>query len=251
MCRDPGKESHGVGHCQAIVERGFRGHPRHRCAGLPKPGGVLRHRRVQGSPHRVFSLILKHAVTHFGASPTLIRMLASHGPPPDAPRSLRVRMAAGEVLDSEHFEWYFRHLGRGTLPVINYTGGTEAWGALLSNVVVRPIKASAFNSESPGVSVHAVDDQGHRVRGVVGEMAVTAPFVGMTRSFWNDEARYLESYWLQWPGTWMHGDLSMEDADGHFHILGRADDTLKIAGKRVGPAEVEAVVLAFPWMSAP
>jgi acetyl-CoA synthetase len=195
------------------------------------------------TPHRLFDLIRRHEVTHFGASPTLIRGLASHGHPPEAPPSLRLLMAAGEVLDREHFEWYLRHLGRGSLPVINYTGGTEASGALLSNVVVRPIKSSAFNSVSPGVSVHAVDDRGRRVRGTVGELAVTAPFVGMTRSFWNDDARYLESYWSQRPGIWMHGDLLMEDADGHFYILGRADDTLKIAGKRVGPAEVEAVVL--------
>jgi acetyl-CoA synthetase len=152
-------------------------------------------------------------------------------------------MAAGEVLDPEHFEWFFDKFGRSELPIINYTGGTEASGALLANVVVRPIKVSGFNSVSPGIAAFVSDVDGHRLRGQPGELAIGAPFIGMTRSFWEDDERYFETYWSVTPGFWIHGDLAFEDRDGCFYILGRSDDTLKIAGKRVGPAEVENVVM--------
>ncbi|MBR8090372.1 AMP-binding protein [Burkholderia cenocepacia] len=197
---------------------------------------------------RLAEIIDRHQVTHFGASPTLIRSLAAS---PDAVDgavldSLRVLMVAGEVIDPDHFAWFFHAFGRARLPVINYSGGTEASGALLGNVPVRPIRACAFNAVSPGVDAFAADEQGRRVRGVPGELVIAAPFVGMTSGFWNAADRYEETYWRQRPGLWTHGDLLLEDDDGQFFILGRADDTLKIAGKRLGPAEVESVVLGSP-----
>ncbi|MCA8418534.1 MULTISPECIES: AMP-binding protein [Burkholderia] len=197
---------------------------------------------------RLAEIIDRHQVTHFGASPTLIRSLAAS---PDAVdgavlESLRVLMVAGEVIDPDHFAWFFHAFGRARLPVINYSGGTEASGALLGNVPVRPIRACAFNAVSPGVDAFAADEKGQRVRGVPGELVIAAPFVGMTSGFWNAADRYEETYWRQRPGLWTHGDLLLEDDDGQFFILGRADDTLKIAGKRLGPAEVESVVLGSP-----
>jgi acetyl-CoA synthetase len=194
---------------------------------------------------RLGSIIEKLRVTHFGASPTLIRGLAANESMSTSRDlvSLRVLMAAGEVLDPEHFEWFFDKFGRSELPIINYTGGTEASGALLANVVVRPIKVSGFNSVSPGIAAFVSDVDGHRLRGQPGELAIGAPFIGMTRSFWEDDERYFETYWSVTPGFWIHGDLAFEDRDGCFYILGRSDDTLKIAGKRVGPAEVENVVM--------
>ncbi|MBR8040171.1 AMP-binding protein [Burkholderia cenocepacia] len=197
---------------------------------------------------RLAEIIDRHQVTHFGASPTLIRSLAAS---PDAVdgavlESLRVLMVAGEVIDPDHFAWFFHAFGRARLPVINYSGGTEASGALLGNVPVRPIRACAFNAVSPGVDAFAADEKGQRVRGVLGELVIAAPFVGMTSGFWNAADRYEETYWRQRPGLWTHGDLLLEDDDGQFFILGRADDTLKIAGKRLGPAEVESVVLGSP-----
>jgi acetyl-CoA synthetase len=199
------------------------------------------------TPARLAEVVDRHAVTHFGASPTLIRSLAASG---QALRgavldSLRVLMVAGEVIDPEHFDWFFRHFGHAALPVINYSGGTEASGALLGNVPVRPIRAATFNSASPGVQVFAADAEGRRLTGSAGELVVGAPFIGMTQGFWNEPQRYVETYWSQRPGLWTHGDLLLE-RDGYFTILGRSDDTLKIAGKRVGPAEVEALALEHP-----
>ena len=110
-------------------------------------------------------------------------------------------------------------------------------------MVVRPIPPSGFNTTSPGVDVDVVDGEGKPVTGAVGELVVRKPFVGMTQSFWRDDERYLDTYWRTIPGLWVHGDLALRREDGNFFMMGRSDDTLKVAGKRLGPAEVEEVVL--------
>jgi acetyl-CoA synthetase len=159
---------------------------------------------------------------------------------------VRLLITAGEGIDPEHFAWFQSTFGRGTQPLINYTGGTEVSGALLSSVVLRPIPPSGFNTTSPGVAVDVVDPEGKPVTDAVGELVVRKPFVGMTRSFWQDDERYLETYWRTIPGLWVHGDLALRRPDGNFFMMGRSDDTLKVAGKRLGPAEVEEVVLELP-----
>ncbi|MES2481243.1 MAG: AMP-binding protein [Pseudomonadota bacterium] len=194
---------------------------------------------------RMSRLVERHKVTHFGSAPTLIRGMASHE---DAAlrgdrSTVRLLITAGEGIDPEHFTWFQRRFGDGSAPLINYTGGTEVSGALLSSVVVRPIPPSGFNTTSPGVAVDVVDSAGQPVTGEVGELVVREPFVGMTQSFWQDDQRYLETYWQTVPGLWVHGDLALRTADGNHFMMGRSDDTLKVAGKRLGPAEVEEVVL--------
>lgn len=200
---------------------------------------------------RMSRLVERHGVTHFGSAPTLIRGLAAHediATQGDI-SSIRLLITAGEVIDPEHFDWFRRHFGRHCQPLINYTGGTEVSGALLSSVVVRPIPSSGFNTVSPGVDVDVVDPAGRPLLDAVGELVVRAPFIGMTQSFWRDDERYLETYWRTLPGLWVHGDLALRRADGNFFILGRSDDTLKVAGKRLGPAEVEEIVLELPGLS--
>jgi acetyl-CoA synthetase len=197
---------------------------------------------------RMANLVERYRVTHFGSSPTLIRGFASHEVSSTAAdlSSLRLLITAGETIAPEHFIWFQRHFGRGTCPLINYTGGTEVSGALLSSVVVKPIVPAGFNGRSPGVAVEVVDSDGTPVTGVVGELAVLAPFVGMTAAFWQDEERYLDTYWRTVPGMWIHGDLAIKDQTGNFFLLGRSDDTIKVAGKRVGPAEVEEILVEIP-----
>lgn len=200
---------------------------------------------------RMAGLVERHRVTHFGASPTLIRSLAGAMPRSVAAdlSSLRLLVTAGEGIDPEHFLWYQHHIGSDRCPVINYTGGTEVTGGLLGNVPVLPIVPAGFNAISPGVRVDVLDDNGDPVRDQVGELAILAPFVGMTRAFWQDRDRYLETYWSRFPGVWVHGDLAIRRADGVFFLRGRSDDTLKIAGKRLGSAEVEEVLLAMPGVA--
>ncbi|MGE4243138.1 AMP-binding protein, partial [Ramlibacter sp.] len=194
---------------------------------------------------RMSKLVERHKVTHFGSAPTLIRGMASHEA--DAMKgdvsSVRLLITAGEGIDPEHFSWFQRNFGRGTQPLMNYTGGTEVSGGLLGSVLVRPIPPAGFNTTVPGVDVDVVDAQGNPLTDSVGELVIRQPFVGMTRAFWQDDERYLETYWRNIPGMWVHGDLALRRADGNFFMMGRSDDTLKVAGKRLGPAEVEEIVL--------
>jgi acetyl-CoA synthetase len=194
---------------------------------------------------RMGQLVERYQVTHFGSAPTLIRGLAAHLATATAPdlSSIKLLITAGEAIAPEHFVWFERHFGRGECPLINYTGGTEVSGALLASVVTKPIVPGGFNVRSPGVAVDVIDPEGHSLTGSIGELAIRAPFIGMTASFWEDEERYLESYWQTIPGIWVHGDLAMRTKDGHYFILGRSDDTIKIAGKRVGPGEVEEILV--------
>ncbi|MFT3780121.1 MAG: AMP-binding protein [Ottowia sp.] len=194
---------------------------------------------------RMSRVVERHRVTHFGSAPTLIRGMASHEALALAGdrSTVRLLITAGEGIAPEHFNWFQQRFGDGTAPLINYTGGTEVSGALLASVPVRPILPSGFNTISPGVAVDVVNPEGRSVTSEVGELAIRAPFVGMTQSFWHDDTRYLETYWQTIPGIWVHGDLALRTPDGHFFMMGRSDDTLKVAGKRLGPAEVEEVVL--------
>ncbi|ABB06377.1 AMP-binding protein [Burkholderia lata] len=194
---------------------------------------------------RMSRVVERHRVTHFGSAPTLIRGMASHEALALAGdrSTVRLLITAGEGIAPEHFNWFLQRFGDGTAPVINYTGGTEASGALLASVPIRPIPPSGFNTVSPGVAADVVNADGQSVTGEVGELAIRAPFVGMTHSFWRDDERYLETYWQTIPGIWVHGDLALRTPDGNYFMMGRSDDTLKVAGKRLGPAEVEEVVL--------
>jgi acetyl-CoA synthetase len=193
-------------------------------------------------PDRMWSMAARHGVTHLGVSPTLIRALKSHGPGPvrdHGLRELRVLGSTGEPWDAESWWWLFREVGGGRLPIINYSGGTEVSGGILSCNPMTPIRATSFGGPNIGVAADVVDAAGRPVRGQVGELVIRQPMPGMTRGFWGDRERYLESYWQRFPDTWVHGDWAVVDGDGYWYIHGRSDDTLKVAGKRVGPAEVE------------
>ena len=97
------------------------------------------------------------------------------------------------------------------------------------------------------MAAQVVDAEGEPVeRGQVGELALREPWPGITRGFWGDHKRYLETYWSRVPGLWMHSDWVRVDEEGFWYILGRSDDTIKVAGKRVGPAEVESAAVTHP-----
>ena len=201
------------------------------------------------APDRLWALVERHRVNILGVSPTLIRALMRHG---DAPvrshdlSSLRILGSTGEPWNPEPWRWFFEVVGGGRLPIINYSGGTEVSGGLVSGNVLTPLKPAAFAGPPPGIAADVVDDQGRPVRNQVGELIVRAPWIGMTRGFWNDQERYFETYWSRFPGIWVHGDWAAIDDDGLWYILGRSDDTIKIAGKRLGPAEVESVLVDHP-----
>jgi acetyl-CoA synthetase len=156
---------------------------------------------------------------------------------------LRILGSTGEPWNLEPWRWFFDVVGGGRLPIINYSGGTEVSGGLVWGNVITPLKPAAFAGPPPGIAADVVDDRGTPVRNQVGELVVRAPWIGMTRGFWNDPERYLQTYWSRFPGVWVHGDWAAIDDDGLWYILGRSDDTIKVAGKRLGPAEVESVLV--------
>jgi acetyl-CoA synthetase len=200
-------------------------------------------------PDRLWSLVEQHRVTHLGISPTAVRSLMGNGEHWVRAHdlgSLVVLAGAGEPWNPGPWRWLFDVVGGGKLPIINYSGGTEVAGGILSCNPLLPIKPCAFSGAVPGMVPDVVDGEGRPVRGGVGELALRQPWVGKTEGFWGDKERYLDTYWSRVPGLWVHGDWARVDEDGFWYILGRSDDTIKVAGKRVGPAEVESAAMSHP-----
>jgi len=137
-------------------------------------------------------------------------------------------------------------VGEGKRPIINYSGGTEISGGIVMGNPLLPLKPCAFSAPCPGMAADVVDENGNSVRNQVGELVIRAPWIGMTRGFWKDPQRYEAVYWSRFPNVWVHGDFAAVDEDGLWYILGRSDDTIKVAGKRLGPAEVESILVAHP-----
>lgn len=198
------------------------------------------------APDRLWSLLERHAVTILGISPTLVRSLMQHGEEPVRRHnlsSLRILGSTGEPWNPEPWNWFFRVVGKRRLPIINYSGGTEISGGILGGNLLLPLKPTAFSGPVPGMAADVVDETGRPVRQQVGELVIRRPWIGMTRGFWKEPERYWETYWSRFPGLWVHGDWAAVDADGMWYILGRSDDTIKVAGKRLGPAEVESILV--------
>ena len=192
---------------------------------------------------RLWRVVRDQGITMLGVSPTLIRSLMGNDIPevPDL-GSLRVFASSGEPWTPEAYGWLFERIGRKKLPVINYSGGTELSGAILSNTTAQPIHPCGFAGPMPGMGADIVDADGMGIGSGLGELALRSPSPGMPLTFWGAHDRYRTTYWTRWEGTWFHGDWVEVDDEGVWYIRGRSDDTLKIAGKRLGPAEVEAVV---------
>ncbi len=164
--------------------------------------------------------------------------------------SLRVFASTGEPWNPAPWWWLFEKVGNSKLPIINYSGGTEIAGGILMGNPLLPIKPCSFPAPCPGMDVDILNENGEPVKpGEVGELVIKQPWIGMARGFWQEKERYLDTYWRRFKDIWVHGDFAMRDKDGHWFILGRSDDTLKVAGKRVGPAEVESLLVAHPLVT--
>jgi len=200
-------------------------------------------------PDRLWAFLERHRVTMVGLSPTFIRALMPLGEEPVKAHdlsALRVLASTGEPWNLDPWYWYFEVVGGGRCPVINVSGGTEVGACFLTPHPVEPIKPMSLGGPALGMAMDVYDDDGRPVRGTVGELVCTKPWPGMTRGLYNDPERYLETYWGRWPGVWVHGDWASVDEDGAWFLHGRSDDTIKVAGKRLGPAEVESALVSHP-----
>ena len=201
------------------------------------------------APDRLWSYLSRHAVTVLGIAPTLIRAMMPHGDEHVSRHDLsklRILGSTGEPWNEDPWRWYFDVVGGGRCPIINISGGTEVGACFLSPHPVEPIKVMSLGGPALGMAVDVYDDNGRPVRGQVGELVCTQPWPGMTRGLFKDPERYLETYWSMFPGVWRHGDWASIDADGDWFLHGRSDDTIKVAGKRLGPAEVESILVSHP-----
>ncbi len=201
------------------------------------------------SPDRIWRMIEEHRITHLGFSATVIRMLKRYGEEYVKPydlSSLKAFGNTGEPIDYDSWMWVMRTIGEERCPLINISGGTEIFGCFLIPSTIVPLKPSTLWGPAPGMDVDVFNDEGRPVRGEVGYLVCKKPAPSMTRGFWNDPQRYLETYWSMFPGVWYHGDWASVDSDGFWYLHGRADDTIKVAGRRVGPAEIESVINSHP-----
>jgi acetyl-CoA synthetase len=209
-------------------------------------------------PDRLWKIVAAHGVTHLGIAPTAIRSLMAHGdawPKAHDLSSLRILGSSGEPWNTEPWKWFATHVGRANAPIINYSGGTEIGGGILGCFPTMPLVPNSFHGPIPGMVADTTDPEGKSVRGDVGELVIREPFVGMTQSFWGgdarttDDARYHAAYWERFDDTWVHGDWCIVEREGDrdfWFIRGRSDDTINVAGKRVGPAEFESAVVSHP-----
>ena len=200
------------------------------------------------APDRLWQMIERHRITTFGISPTAIRVLMGTNSATRHPMSsLRLLGSTGEPWDEASWLWFFENVGKRRCPILNISGGTEIIGCFLMPMPTQPLKPCTLGGPAPGMAVDVFDEEGHTVRGRTGYLVCTKPAPSMTRGFWNDPGqRYLETYWSRFPGVWWHGDWASVDEDGCWFLHGRADESMNVSGRKLGPAEIEAAALEHP-----
>ena len=198
-------------------------------------------------PDRFWEMIDRHDLTQFGISPTAIRALREHGDhwvENHDLSSLRLLGSTGEPWDRESWEWFYEAVGDGERPIINISGGTEIIGCFLMPMPTQPLKPCSLGGPGLGMDVDIVDADGNSVAddNERGYLVARRSCPSMTKGLWSGDERYLEEYWSTWKGLWDHGDWAQKDEDGFWFLHGRADDALNVAGRKVGPAEIEGVL---------
>ncbi len=198
------------------------------------------------SPDRLWEIVERHQVSHLGISPTAVRLLIKSGPEWPGKHnltSLKYLGSTGETWDPESYQWFFEKIGGKRCPIINISGGTEIVGCHLSPLPITSLKPCTLRGPGLGMDVDVFNEEGRPVRNEVGYLVCKKAAPSMTKGFLNDPQRYLDTYFSKWPEVWNHGDWAFVDADGFWFLKGRADDTIKVSGRRTGPAEIEAALL--------
>ncbi|GAB6878125.1 AMP-binding protein [Halorubrum gandharaense] len=199
-------------------------------------------------PDRFWEMIDRHNLTVFGISPTAIRALRKHGDEwleGHDLSSLRILGSTGEPWDPKSWLWFYEHVGAGECPIINISGGTEICGCFLMPMPSEPLKPCTLGGPGLGMDIDIVDEAGDSVKeaGERGFLVARDSCPSMTKSLWSGDERYLNEYWSTFEDLWDHGDFAQKDDDGFWFLHGRADDALNVAGRKVGPAEIEGVLI--------
>jgi acetyl-CoA synthetase len=203
-------------------------------------------------PDRLWDVCERHGVTILGISPTAIRLLMRSGVDWVKKHDLskiRILGSTGEPWDPESYQWYFEHVGGKRCPIINISGGTEIVGCLLSPLPIASLKPCTLRGPGLAMDIDVYDDEGKPIRGGIGHLVCKKPAPSMTKGFLKDPDRYIETYFSRWPDIWYHGDWAHVDDDGFWFLHGRADDTIKVSGRRTGPAEIEAALIEHAAVS--
>jgi len=206
-------------------------------------------------PDRFWELIDRHGITAFGISPTAIRALRKHGEEwlegYDL-SSLRLLGSTGEPWDPESWLWFYEQVGGGECPIMNISGGTEIFGCFLQPLPIHSLKPGTLGGPALGMDVDIVDATGASIADdhEQGYLVCKSSAPSMTKSLWSGDERYLEEYWSRFDDMWDHGDWAQQDEDGFWFLHGRSDDVLNVAGRKVGPAEVEGALIEHEAVNA-
>ncbi len=198
---------------------------------------------------RMWSIIQKHKVSIFYTTPTALRMFMKFGD--EIPESfdlstLRLLGTVGEPINPEVWKWYYRIIGKEKCPIIDTWWQTETGGMMISalpGIETIPLKPGSGTRPIPGVSLSIVDENGNKVPpNTKGYLIIKNPWPGMLLTLWEDDEKYKNAYWAKFQNTYYTGDYAKIDQDGYYWLLGRADDILKVAGHRIGTAELESCI---------
>ena len=212
----------------------------------------------EGAPNfpdlgRWWNIIQTYGVSILYTSPTAIRMFMQAGEGVLAKSdlsSLDLLGTVGEPINPEAWLWYFKHVGGERCPIVDTWWQTETGGILISQapaIEPAPLKPGSASLPLPGIEPQVVNEKGEPVpRGERGLLVIKKPWPGMLMTLYNDDDRYKEVYWSRFPGNYLTGDYSIQDEDGYFWLLGRADEVIKVAGHRLGTLELENAAVAFP-----
>ncbi|MDD9860775.1 MAG: acetate--CoA ligase [Nitrospira sp.] len=197
------------------------------------------------TPGRWWEIIEQYGVSIFYTTPTAIRLLMKYGE--DWPQhhdlsTLRILGSVGEPINPEAWEWFHRVTG-GDKPVMDTWWQTETGSILVTPLPCVPLKPGSATRPFLGIEADVVDKNGRSIGTGGGFAVIKKPWPSMMRTIHNDPDRYL-SYWNTIPGCYTAGDVCHKDDDGYFWFMGRADDVVKVAGNRIGTAEVESALVS-------
>ncbi|AAV48397.1 acyl-coenzyme A synthetases [Haloarcula marismortui ATCC 43049] len=206
-------------------------------------------------PDRFWEMIDTHNLSVFGISPTAIRSLQKHGDEwleGHDLSTLRLLGSTGEPWDPDSWEWFLENVGDGTTPIMNISGGTEIFGCFLQPTPLHSLKPGTLGGPALGMDIDVVDAQGESVAedNEKGYLVCQSSAPSMTKSLWSGDERYLAEYWSRFGDMWDHGDWAQKDEDGFWFLHGRSDDVLNVAGRKVGPAEVESALIEHDAVNA-